>query len=237
MKEKKKSPTLYIGLGLLLIVIYQGILPLLYFGIFKNLLENNNFWISNIIYMGYYIISLLLLIIIFHKSLKKEAKEFIKEPKKFIKIGLSSWLKGFLTMVICNLIIVNIAGGIAGNEAQNREIMTQMPIYAITTMCLIGPFIEELVFRKSFRKAFKAKYTYAIATSFIFASLHVINGFEVLTLANMAKQWTQFLFLIPYGSLAFFFALAYYETDNIFTSTIAHCFHNTLSVLMIFLVA
>ena len=104
-------------------------------------------------------------------------------------------------------------------------------------MCIIGPFIEELVFRASFRKAFKKKYTFAITTSLIFASLHVLNGFETLTITNMLENWTQFLFLLPYGSLAFFFASAYYDTDNIFTSTIAHCFHNTLSVLLVLLVA
>lgn len=236
MKEKFQKPFWYIVLGLFLIVAYQGILPLLYFGIFKNLAMSNNFWISNLTYAGYYVISLLLLILIFHKRLKKEWTEFIHNPKKFIKIGLSYWLKGFLTMIVLNLIIVNFAGGIAGNESQNREILTAMPIYAITTMCIIGPFIEELVFRAAFRKAFKKKYSFAIVTSLIFASLHVLNGFEVLTLSNMLENWTQFLFLLPYGSLAFFFAFAYYETDNIFTSTIAHCFHNTLSVLAILLI-
>lgn len=236
MKEKFQKPFWYIVLGLFLIVAYQGILPLLYFGIFKNLATSNNFWISNITYAGYYGISLLLLILIFHKRLKKEWIEFIHDPKKFIKIGLSYWLKGFLTMVVLNLIIVNFAGSIAGNESQNREILTAMPIYAITTMCIIGPFIEELVFRAAFHKAFNNKYSFAIVTSLIFASLHVLNGFEVLTLSNMLENWTQFLFLLPYGSLAFFFAFAYYETDNIFTSTIAHCFHNTLSVLAILLI-
>ncbi|MCI8575669.1 MAG: CPBP family intramembrane metalloprotease [Bacilli bacterium] len=222
--------------GILLIISYQMIFPLIYFTLLKKLATSNNFWIKNITYIGYYIIVLFLLIFIYRKSLKKEWTQFKKNPKELIKKGLSLWLQGFITMAMSNLIIINFTNNIAGNEELNRQIITQMPLYAITLMCFIGPFIEELVFRKSFRPAFKNKYVYALITSFIFASLHVLNGFEVLTFSHMLENWTQWLFLLPYGSLAFFFAIAYFETDNIFTSTIAHCFQNSLSVLLILLV-
>jgi membrane protease YdiL (CAAX protease family) len=236
MSKNKNTSFLAIFYGLLLIISYQMILPSIYFTLFKSLATSKNFWLQNITYIGYYLIIMILLILIFQKSLKKEWKNFQKNYKELIKKGLSFWLQGFLTMAICNLIITNFTNSIAGNEELNRQVLTQMPIYAITLMCLIGPFIEELIFRKSFRPAFKNKYTYALVTSFIFASLHVINGFDSLSIANILANWNQLLFLLPYGSLAFFLALAYFETDNIFTSTVAHCFQNTLSVLLILLV-
>jgi len=40
----------------------------------------------------------------------------------------------------------------------------------------------------------------------------------------------EILFIIPYGSLGFFFAKAYYDTNNIYTSYLAHFFHNLLSL-------
>lgn len=236
MKEKKTNSGLFILLGIFLILAYQGILPVIFAIIFQNLLKSENIIISSITTIGYYLFVLSLLILIFHKSLKKEWIAFTKDPKLYLKTGLSSWLKGLLTLMMFNIIITNFTNGIAGNEELNRQMLTATPISSIILMCVLGPVIEELIFRKSFRKAFKNKYTFALVTSFIFASLHVLNGFETLTLANMATNWTQFLFLLPYGSLAFFFALGYFETDNILTSTIAHCLHNTLSVLIILLI-
>ena len=235
MKSTKQTNPKAFLLGILLIFGYQIILPIFYFGILKNFALSDNFPIKNITYLSYYLIIISLLILLYHKDLKKNWQTFLKNPKELLKNSLSFWTKGFLTMILMNLIITTFTTNIAGNEELNRQLMTEMPLYSIIMMCLIGPFIEELVFRKSFRPAFQNKYTYAIVTSFIFASLHVLNGFDVLTLSHIAENWTQILFLLPYGSLAFFFALAYYETDNIFTSTIAHCTHNTLSVIIILL--
>ncbi len=222
----------YILLGLLLIVLYQGLLPELYFLPFMDILKENSL-LANFIYIGYYVIILILLILLFRKSLKKEWNDFKKNKKEYIKIAFSYWIKGLIIMILSNLLIVTLVNGIAGNEEQNREIIQAYPIYAITLMCIIGPFIEELIFRKSFKKAFKSRIAFATFTSLIFASLHVLNGIDISTLESLLSNWQQLLFLLPYGSLAFFFALAYYDTDNIFTSTLTHTIHNTFSVIMI----
>jgi len=232
--EKIKTSLKYFLLAIALIVLYQGLLPAIYFQLFRPLVISSNIWISNITMIGYYLLFAILLMILFHKSLKVEWKNFLKNPKKYTKQGINAWIKGLILMVISNLIVLSITGGsMAGNETQNREILSAMPIYAMTTMCILGPFIEEMLFRKSFRKAFQKKQTFAIVTSLIFASLHVINGFDELTLTCIMQNWTQLLYFLPYSSLAYFFALAYYETDNIFTSTIAHTIHNTITVLII----
>jgi len=233
MKEKKETSPLYFLLGIALIIAYQYILPRIYFPILKPLIEKNNFWITNIINIGYYLFIVVGLIFLFRKSLKEEWNKFKKEKKFYTKTGLKAWIKGYGLMILSNFIVLSITNGvIAGNEAQNREILNQMPFYAITIICFIGPFIEELVFRKSFKKAFQNKYLFTIITSLIFASLHVINSFDPLTLESILNNWTQLFYLLPYSSLAIFLALSYYETDNIFTSTIAHCFHNTLTVII-----
>lgn len=235
MKEKKETSILYIGFGILLIIAYQGILPIIYFSIFKTLASSENFWISNITYTGYYILIVLGLILLFHKPLKEQWNRFLKHWKEYSKISLSAWAKGIGLMILSNILVLSITGNMAANETQNREILNLMPLYALLVMCFIGPFIEELVFRFAFKKGFKKKYTFAIITSLIFASLHVLNSFNPLSIETFLANWTQILFLLPYSSLAFFFALSYYETDNIFTSTLAHIMHNTLSVIIILL--
>ncbi|MCI8394741.1 MAG: CPBP family intramembrane metalloprotease [Bacilli bacterium] len=235
MKETKKQPIYYILIGILLILSYQLIFPAIIYMIFPDLAKTDNPILINLFNIGYTLFTVLFFCILYRKSLKEEGKEFLKNKKAFAKKGIQAWLKGLGTMILSNLIVISIAGSMAGNEIQNRDILAQYPYFAVISMCLFGPFIEEIVFRKSFRKAFQNKYVFAIVTSFIFASLHVLNGFEELTLTCILNNWTQLLFLFPYGSLAFFFALAYYDTDNIFTSTLAHCLHNTFTILLVFL--
>lgn len=235
MKEKKIYPIFYFLFGIFLIIAYQMILPNLYFRLFQNLDLSNHLLLANFIYIGYYLLIVILLVFIFHKTLIQDWKTFWNEKKSCAKEGMSAWLKGIILMMISNIIVLSITGAMAANESQNREILNTMPIYAITTMCLFGPFIEEMVFRKSFKKAFKNKYFYAIITSLIFASLHVINSFDPFTMENILMNWKQLFFLIPYSSLAIFFALSYWKTNTIFTSTLAHCFHNTITVLIILL--
>ncbi len=235
MKEKKLHPIFYFIFGILFIIAYQIIIPILYFSLFKNILNGNHFLLKNLVYLGYYFMISILLILIFHKSLKEEWQKFWKEKKLCLKEGFSAWLKGILLMIISNIIVLSITGAMAANESQNREILMDLPVYAISTMCIFGPFIEEMIFRKAFRKAFQNKYLFVFITSFIFASLHVLNSFDPFSIETILNNWKQIFFLIPYSSLAIFFALSYWKTKTIFTSTIAHCFHNTITVAIILL--
>lgn len=232
MKEKKFSPIWYILFGIFLIISYQIILPIIYSKFISPLFPKTNLW-NNVANILYYFIIVIILILIYHKSLKEEGTLFLKNRKEFTRIAWHSWGKGILLMILSNILVLSITGNISGNEEYNREVLTNMPIYAITVMCLFGPFIEEMVFRKSFRKAFQNKYVFAFFTSLLFAALHVLNSFDALTMEVLLANWKQMFFLIPYSSLAFFFALSYYDTKSIFTSTIAHMFHNTLTVMLI----
>ena len=91
-------------------------------------------------------------------------------------------------------------------------------------MILIGPLIEEITFRASFKNAFNKWYTFATFTAILFGLAHIAK-FELL----------EFLYVIPYGALGFFFAKAMYETDNIFSSYLIHFLHNLMCVVLIFI--
>ena len=99
-----------------------------------------------------------------------------------------------------------------------------MPITNMITMIIIGPLLEEITFRASFKNAFSKWYPFALTTGFLFGLAHIAE-YTLL----------EFLFIIPYGALGFFFAKAFYETDNIYTSYIAHFFHNFLCIILIIL--
>ena len=171
--------------------------------------------------LGTYIIMLLGLCLVYHKRLIEDFKKFKKDN---INIALRNWIMGLGVMMISNLIITFFVKDIAANESANRELLFSYPISNIISMVLIGPIIEEITFRASFQKAFKKWYTFALTTGIIFGLAHIAK-FNLL----------EFLFIIPYGALGFFFAKALYETDNIYTSFIAHMTHNLLCVILILL--
>lgn len=186
---------------------------------------HQNIIIATLVQILVYVILLLILGAIYHKRLWHDFKNFKKE---YVGIAIKNWIIGLGAMLICNIIISSIAGGLATNEEANRNLIALYPVSSLITMVFIGPLVEEITFRASFKKAFSKWYTFAIVTSLLFGAAHIQSFF-------VNKDWLELLYLIPYSSLGFFFAKAFYETDNIFTSYLAHMIHNGMCVILIIL--
>lgn len=223
--------------ALLLFVLYFLVLPNAFALAFNKALHSSNFWISNLAYLGIYLCTFLILVLLIHKDLFKQLKEFIKQPKSILNKGFTYWVYGIIVMVLSNLIITSLVGNIPVNEQVTRETILKSPLYAIPTIIFFGPFLEEIVFRFGIRKAFKKEIPYALTSALIFGGLHVLSAIDEFTLMGIWNHISEFLFLIPYGSLGFFFAKAYYETDNIFSTIIPHMLHNTMSVTLILILS
>lgn len=217
---KEKALEFFKGIGTIILFILLSFIGNILLG---NFYISDNIIISTLSQLGTYIIILLGLILLYHKRLLEDLKTFKKE---YIKTALKYWLIGLGIMMICNILIQSITGDIAANESANRELLTNFPISNIITMVFIGPLIEEITFRASFKKAFTKWYTFSLVTAIIFASFHLLAG----------SSLSEILYIIPYGALGFFFAKAFYETDNIYTSFIAHMVHNGICVCLIMLV-
>ena len=130
-------------------------------------------------------------------------------------------------MVATNLLIVNLNGGnIANNEELNRSIISIYPLYAISSIMILGPINEEITFRGGFKKAFSSIIFYTVFTGVLFGGAHVLSNINT---------FSDVLFIIPYSVLGMVFSYICYKTDNIFTSISIHIFHNCLSLLIIFL--
>lgn len=183
--------------------------------------SSNNMVIATISQIATYLIILLVLGLIYHKRLINDFKNFKKE---YFTVAIKNWLLGLIVMVIANLIITSIIGNLPANESANRELLNAYPVSNTIIMILIGPMVEEITFRASFKKAFKSIYPYAITTGLLFGLAHIAE-----------PNLLELLFIIPYGALGFFFAKALYETDNIYTSYIAHFLHNTMCIFLIIL--
>ncbi len=202
--------------GILIFILYYFLSAL-----FATLFKNNDLFLflSNIFL-------LLILFFIYYKVFIKDFKSFKKE---YLDDAFKYWLIGLLIMYASNIILTLIFKDVAPNEALNRESLKNSFIYTALSVTLIGPFIEEIVFRLSFKKAFNNIYIYAIFSALLFSSIHVIPA--IIKYNN----YLELLYLIPYGSLGYFFAYAYYKTNNIFTPIFMHIIHNTLAVIILVL--
>ena len=193
--------------------------------VFANQLKNGSYTLINIILIGSELITVGLLILINWKRLKDDFVDFDKNYKQYLKIGIKAWIIGLIVMMVSNTIINGfIFSDVANNEAINRAVINYYPLYSVIAMIFVGPFIEELTFRCGFKDHIKNKKLYYFLTVFIFAGAHVINGITT----QLAL-----LYFIPYGALAVAFSYTLDKTDNIFTTTIIHTLHNTISILIL----
>ena len=166
----------------------------------------------------------IILIIIYKKELITEWKMFRKNFKKYFDIGLNHWLYGLIIMIISNTLLnVLFKVGQSNNEEAVQSMITALPWMAFITSGILAPVTEEIVFRKSIKKIFNNKLLYILVSGFLFGLAHVFSS---------ASSLTDWLFIVPYGSLGVAFAASYYDTDSIFTPIFFHMMHNMILVLL-----
>lgn len=188
---------------------------------------HDNIVIATLTQILVYAILLFVLGFVYRKRLIHDFKNFKKE---YIYVALKNWIIGLGIMFICNIIVSSFAGGIATNEEANRNLLGDYPVSSFISMVFLGPLVEEITFRASFKKAFSKWYVFAIVTALLFGAAHIQTFF-------VTYDYQELLYLIPYSTLGFFFAKAFYETDNIYTSYLAHMFHNGMCVTLLLLLS
>lgn len=170
------------------------------------------------------IILLFILFLFYRKDLKKEFTIFKENFVENIDVGFRYWLIGLFIMMTSNIIItVFFKTGGANNENLIQEMLKKLPLVMVINAGLIGPFNEEIVFRKTLKDIFENKWVFAFLSFLLFGGAHVIGS---------SKSIVDFLYIIPYGALGAAFALSYFETDTIFTSLTMHALHNTILVIL-----
>lgn len=174
------------------------------------------------------IVLLLILFLIFRKDIIKEWKKFKSNFLENIDTGIKYWLAGLAIMMGSNIIINIVMNlGQAANEQAVQQMISALPWLMFINAGIIAPCTEELIFRKSFRKAFPNKWLFVLISALVFGSLHVVT--------SMTSP-IELLYIIPYGALGGAFAYMYQKTDTIFTSIAMHMFHNSALILLSILV-
>lgn len=155
--------------------------------------------------------------------LRSEIKDFFAlERKRVGNIVLWSVLGFFLAMIaqFAAILIQTFVLKIQPGSENTFEIMAmarQVPILIIV-ITIIGPILEELVFRKAIFGTLYKKMNFFFAgllSSFIFAVVH----------------W-DFDHILVYTAVGFVFAFLYIETKRIIVPILAHAGMNTFAVIM-----
>ena len=172
------------------------------------------------------ILLIISLYFIYKKDLKKEFLLFKNNFKEFVEKYTKYWLLGIVLMSIINSIIMFITpSDVANNEELVRGLIDKFPLYGFFSAVLVAPFVEEIVFRKTFKDIIKNKYLLLIICGLTFGTIHVIESYTKIT---------DLLYIFSYGVFGSVFAYIYYKTNTVFTSMFFHFIHNTMLVLIYF---
>ena len=174
----------------------------------------------------YEIILLGIIMFIYRKTFIPNLKDFIKNFKTYIDKYIKYWFLMLGLMIISNLIITEFTSSeIANNQETIISSLKLYPIYTFIVTVLIAPFIEEFVFRLSFRKIFNhTNILFIIFSGFIFGLMHVL-------VSNLNSIY-DLLFIIPYSIPGFIFAYLYCKVENICLPISIHFLHNSVMMIL-----
>ncbi len=180
--------------------------------------------LATLLDLGSDLVLAIILTMIYWKDLKKEFRIFKEKLMANLDIGMKYWLIGLAIMFATNLLIMVFSPvKEANNEKAVQSMISAAPFLMLITAGFIAPFIEEITFRKTFRDLIQNKWIFATVSGLVFGALHVVLS---------ATSPFDYLYIISYGALGFFFARSYSETDTVFTSMSMHIFHNTILTLV-----
>lgn len=146
------------------------------------------------------------------KKIVKKIKDIAKEIIMFIPV--------LIIYGLANSFIFKITE--VANETRIINEVNYMPVNLLEII-IIGPIIEEVIFRILPYKFIKNKKLYVIISSVIFASMHVINDPNALH-----NIWA-------YMILSLYFGYRYYKKRDLCINIAIHSFNNLISCLPIIL--
>ena len=233
--------------GLITTIIYVLITFILSDFVFSPLLDllisHNNFSNSGLIYINalynliLYVIVSIPIIIINYNFLKDEAKEF--KAKKLIINCIAGYFIFYGVSIVGNILSLAIyADATSTNQNQIEALVTHdfltFIIMAIA-ICILGPIVEELVFRKSIFNIISNKYLALAISSISFALIHLITSFNTLSDMSLFNGIRYFLaILIPYLFAGLCWGMLYLKNNrNIIFTIVLHILSNSISLFLI----
>ena len=156
---------------------------------------------------------------IFDKEFKKAWQDLKKNHLTYFNKYLKYYIISIIVMIMANLCINILGGGMSTNETTIRTEFQVFPLYTFISAALLAPVLEESVFRLAFRSIISNDFLFITISSLIFGGLHLIS-------TPMNELFP--LYLLSYCSCGIAFAYMLKKTNNIFVSIFFHFMHNGL---------
>jgi membrane protease YdiL (CAAX protease family) len=157
-------------------------------------------------------------------------KEFVRDFKTFIhNFGTyhNFVARGFFWIMVLNLGTGLVLNQIVGTTSENQAALATMPLwFMIIFGTLVGPMVEEGIYRGLLGKFIKNKVAFVIVSSLLFAAMHVVS------ITSLPESPMQYLFLIQYGVMGLVLSLNYARTKNIFSSYMIHMIMNGVATTL-----
>lgn len=169
-----------------------------------------------------YVVFIIIYIIHYRRYLIDKWKDFKKHFVKYAKTSIKWWGVGFLAMMMINTILSVFIKSEGANEEAVQSFLKSEPYLMLFATSLFAPIIEEMMYRKSLQDCFRSKILFIIVSGFLFGLMHVLSSSNPI----------EYLFILSYGAFGAAFAKALVDSDNIFTTILAHMFHNTVLSLI-----
>ena len=156
---------------------------------------------------------------IFDKELKNAWQDLKKNHLNYFNKYLKYYIISVIVMVMANLCINILGGGMSTNETTIRNEFQIFPLYTFISAVILAPILEESVFRLGFRSIISNDFLFITISSLVFGGLHLIS-----TPFNELFP----LYLLSYCSCGIAFAYMLKKTNNIFVPMFFHFMHNGL---------
>lgn len=117
----------------------------------------------------------------------------------------------------------------SANQSEVITAVESMPYLSIFSTLIYAPIVEEILFRGVFYRALRPHmkwFSAALISAFLFGFIHVMQSFFTGNFADM-------IFLLSYGLIGFFMALAYEINDTIYGSMCLHFLNNAIALLLL----
>lgn len=223
--ENYDLKNMFIGFGVIFLYLICSTFIYDFIEVFGIKYSSLNNTLRAIYIISYQLILTLIIIYIYRKNFIPDFKDFKKNFKDYIDKYIKYWFLMLGLMFLSNIIITKFTTvEVAENQETIIELLKEIPIYTFVTTVLIAPFLEELVFRLSFRKIFaKTNILFIFFSGLVFGAMHVIGT---------CTNFIDLLFIIPYSIPGFIFAYIYSKSKNICIPISLHLLHNGVMMIL-----
>ena len=225
VKNTEFQKNCFISIGVILLYFFW---PTVMKAFWETFGGGSSFSIGMMIYnvIGYLIL-IVLLFGIYHKSLKEEWKIFWENKKKNFNGILKYTLLLFFGILICNMIVRYIFHvGVTNNEIQLYDRFQESPFGILITVTLYYPLVEVIVFQKTIKQVIEKPWIFILVSSLFFGYFNI--AFSGISLEMVIAT-------LPYIFLNAVLAFSYDKSKNIVVPISTKMLYNLLVTVISFL--